>query len=209
MNVADKVNAWDEIWNALCDGNVIALNRSDPNLGQALLEVRRLNISDAAVKSMNHIDKQGAWDTVWAQLIMNNPQMRQNPAGDKATVLDEIKRLQISDATVKRLHGIGYDGVTSTRELFTDEDIATLRALVSTTVWIRSVQLAHPNAVIKIHSDGFGYGDDEAINTIINTHNLVVRRCRAEFEAGQALWAKLDTYCFEHAIPAPDWPTTP
>lgn len=143
MNLSDKGHAWDEIWNALCDGNVVALNRFNPNIGQALLEVRRLNISDAAVK---------------------------------------------------KLHGIGY-----ARELFTDADLAILKILVSTAVWIRSEQLCSVNEVIVIK--------DPCSTTVLDTHDLALKRLRSELDAGRALWSKLSDYCDDHAIPAPEWPT--
>jgi hypothetical protein len=157
---------------------------------------------------VNLIDKQDAWDRVWAGLIAAD-KVSAKSADPVKSALDAITALLLQAEVGERLLAMaGRDDSDPTIGLLlSDADIAALKCLVSTAVWIRSEQLAHPNAVLHAH-----IRDEKAKFTgmyaEVDTHELAVARVRAEFDIGRALYTKLSTYCAEHAIPAPEWPVT-
>lgn len=153
---------------------------------------------------MNNIDKQWAWDSICTQLeqwgLLNTVDFKTQPIQTVGAALD---LLRAESLTLKQIQAIAATPPEPT--LFTDEELATLKILVSTAVWIRSEQLAHPNAVILAGIPDTGTNTSDGCVAEVDTHNLAVRRTRAEFEAGQKLFTKLAQYCSDHAIADPEW----
>lgn len=144
---------------------------------------------DQTGRAVNGPDKISSWDRLVAW-------MRHNGLLDTAHTYTTVFEVQTA------IHKLMKEPPAAEGELiFTDAQIALLKTLVSTAVWIRSEQLAHPNAVLLVNLTPPTL--DVAVE--IDTHNVNVFRLRSEFEAGQQLFTLLDVYCEQHAIPEPVW----
>lgn len=154
---------------------------------------------------LNNLDKQHAWTRIWSLICSGNPALHVTEDESAITAVIEISRLQQCDATLDKLNEITAS--TPEPSLFTDEELVTLRILVSTAVWIRSEQLAHPNAFIiaPYANEAEKKFDAAGVSAMIDTHNMHIHNLRHEFEAGQKLFTKLAQYCSDHGIADPEW----
>lgn len=151
---------------------------------------------------MNTADKARAWEAIvqW----MHDSDLLFPPA---STVRPDLSYVRPTDLkiSIQRLRPTGRVPPAADNELiFSDEQIAALKKLVSTAVWIRSEQLAHPNVVMDLESYD-AKGVPVGASTLIDTHNMCMRALRTEFETGQQLFTLLQQYCAAHAIPDPEW----
>lgn len=149
------------------------------------------------------LNKADAWDAMADYIRLYHPD-----AATEERVWGErrmVERVMVSGLNaIRTLDKLNAISAAPEPPLFTDEQLAQLKALVRIAVWIRGEQLAHPNAVLRVH-----LRDEQAhftgVVAEVDTHNMVVSRARAEFQAGQQLFIQLQQYCEQHAIPEPEW----
>lgn len=151
---------------------------------------------------MNSPDKQHAWDTLVTWLREKAGVLFDDSYGEQTAVERLVRHLWIEHEGLERIREVV--AVPPEPPLFTDDELAVLRIIVSTAVWIRSEQLANPNAMLRVRSISDQIQDD-ALSAEVDTHNLILSYLTHEFQAGQKLFTKLTQYCSDHGIKDPEW----